>query len=114
MLTDLKIAKQTTLLPISKIANHLGIQEDECESYGKYTAKIKLGILDRLKDKPDGKLILVTAMSPTNFGEGKTLTSIGLGQALNKIAKSDCLLSRTVMVPFMRVPPKRISRLPWN
>ncbi len=87
MLTDLEVAKQTTLLPISEIANHIGIQEDECESYGKYTAKIKLGILDRLKDKPDGKLILVTAMSPTNFGEGKTLTSIGLGQALNKIGK---------------------------
>ena len=87
MLTDQEIAKKTSLLPIAKIAEKIGIREDEFESYGKYSGKIKLSILERLKDQPDGKLILVTAMSPTNFGEGKTLTSIGLGQALNRLGK---------------------------
>jgi len=87
MLTDQEIAKKTSLLPIAEIAEKTGVREDEFESYGQYTGKIKLSILERLKNQPDGKLILVSAMSPTNFGEGKTLTSIGLGQALNKIGK---------------------------
>ncbi|HQN88416.1 MAG TPA: formate--tetrahydrofolate ligase, partial [Bacteroidales bacterium] len=87
MLTDLEIAKKTPLLPIAKIAEKIGILGDELESYGTYSGKIKLSILERLKNQPDGKLILVSAMSPTSFGEGKTLTSIGLGQALNRLGK---------------------------
>jgi formate--tetrahydrofolate ligase len=72
----------------------LGLQEDDFEFYGKYTGKIRLELLDKLADKPNGKLILVTAMTPTKYGEGKTLTSIGLGQALAKIGKKGMIALR--------------------
>jgi formate--tetrahydrofolate ligase len=85
MKSDLEIAQEATLQPISAIASGLGLEEDEVELYGKYKAKISLDVLDRLKDKPDGKLIVVTGMTPTPLGEGKTLTTVGLSQALNRI-----------------------------
>lgn len=94
MKTDQEIANQVKLKNISELLDQLGIAEDEFEYYGKYTGKIKLNILNRLSSKPNGKLILVTAMSPTSFGEGKTLTSIGLGQALNKIGKKGIIALR--------------------
>src|SRR5690606_18279384 len=94
MLSDLEIAHKVKLKSISEIRNQLGIDEDDFKYYGKYTGKIKLSILDKLSDRPPGKLILVTAMSPTNFGEGKTLTTIGLGQALNKIGKKGIITLR--------------------
>ena len=94
MNSDLEIARKVKLQDIRKLMEELGITEDEFEFYGKYTGKIKLNILEKLESKPDGKLILVTAMSPTNFGEGKTLTSIGLGQALNKIGKKAIIAIR--------------------
>ncbi|HYF75337.1 MAG TPA: formate--tetrahydrofolate ligase, partial [Candidatus Nitrosocosmicus sp.] len=68
--SDIEIAQQAKMKPISEIAEQWGIQEDELELYGKYKAKINLSIFDRLKDKPDGKLILVTAITPTPAGEG--------------------------------------------
>lgn len=73
--------------PIKEIAEYLGIQEDDIEQYGKYKAKISESVWDRVQDQPDGKLILVTAMSPTPAGEGKTLTTIGLSQAMNLLGK---------------------------
>jgi len=85
--SDLEIAQAAKMLPITEIAKIAGITEDELEPYGKYMAKINLSILDRLKDKPYGKFITVTAINPTPLGEGKTVTAIGLGQGLYKIGK---------------------------
>ena len=74
MLTDIEIAQQATLRPISEIAQNLGIQEEELEPYGRYKAKVNEALFTRLEEKPDGKLILVTAINPTPAGEGKTTT----------------------------------------
>lgn len=87
MKTDVEIAQEAQLVSIDKIAESLGIYEDEIETYGKYKAKVSLDVLNRLKDKPDGHLILVTAINPTPAGEGKTTVNIGLSMALNKIGK---------------------------
>ncbi len=87
MLTDIEIAQQAKMLPIHEIAKNLGILEEELEPYGRYKAKVSESIYQRLVDKPDGKLILVTAINPTPAGEGKTTTSIGLGEAMAKIGK---------------------------
>ncbi|HBG73892.1 MAG: formate--tetrahydrofolate ligase [Chloroflexi bacterium GWB2_49_20] len=80
--SDIDIAQEATLKPIVQIADELGIREDELELYGPYKAKVKLEILERLKDRPDGKYIDVTAITPTPLGEGKTTTTVGICQAL--------------------------------
>ncbi len=85
--TDVQIAQEAKMQPIKDVAAKLGLTEDDLELYGKYKAKIHLDVLDRLKDKPDGKLILVTAINPTPAGEGKTTTNVGLSMGLNKIGK---------------------------
>ena len=85
MLSDIEIAQQAKLLPITEIAKNLGIKEEELEPYGRYKAKLSDSLMERLADKPDGKLILVTAINPTPAGEGKTTVSIGLGEAMAKI-----------------------------
>lgn len=85
MKTDVQIAQEAQMKPITDIAAQLDITDDEIELYGKYKAKIDLGVLDRLQDKPDGKLILVTAINPTPAGEGKTTTNVGLSMSLNKL-----------------------------
>ncbi len=87
MKTDVQIAQEAKMLPIVDVAKDLGISEDDLELYGKYKAKVSLDVLERLKDKPDGKLILVTAITPTPAGEGKTTTNVGLSMGLNKIGK---------------------------
>ena len=87
---DLDIARAAHLKPITEIARGLAIEEDELELYGRYKSKISLDLLDRLKDAPNGKLIAVTAIPPTPLGEGKSVTAIGLGQALAKIGKKVC------------------------
>lgn len=87
MKTDLQIAQEAVMEPIGKVAEKLGIREDDLELYGKYKAKLSDGYLKSLRDKPDGKLILVTAINPTPAGEGKTTTSVGLGQAFGKLGK---------------------------
>ncbi|MGZ4135776.1 MAG: formate--tetrahydrofolate ligase, partial [Tumebacillaceae bacterium] len=84
MKTDIEIAQEAKLRPIREIAESIGLTEDDIEQYGKYKAKISLDVYRRLQDKPDGKLILVTAISPTPAGEGKSTTTVGLGQALSK------------------------------
>lgn len=86
-LSDIEIAQKATLKPITEIAKSAGILEDELELYGKYKAKISLDILKRLANKPQGKYIDVTAITPTPLGEGKTVTTIGVSQALGKIGK---------------------------
>jgi formate--tetrahydrofolate ligase len=87
MKSDLEIAQEATLEPIEDIANSLGLKDSEVELYGKYKAKISLEVLDRLKDQPSGKFVVITGMTPTPLGEGKTLTTVGLAQALNRIGK---------------------------
>jgi formate--tetrahydrofolate ligase len=87
MKSDIEIAQSAKILAISKIAEKYGILEDELEHYGKYKAKVSLDIFKRLEDKENAKLVLVTSISPTPLGEGKSTTAIGLGQALNKLGK---------------------------
>ena len=86
-LSDIEIAQQATMLRVSKIAEKLGIPDEHLVPYGHYKAKVSLEYVDSLKDRKEGKLILVTAISPTPAGEGKTTTTVGLGDALNKIGK---------------------------
>jgi len=95
MLSDIEIAQAATLQRISKVAlERLGIAEEHLEPYGHYKAKVSLKYLDSLKGKKDGKLILVTAMTPTPAGEGKTTTTVGLGDALNQIGKKALICLR--------------------
>ena len=95
MLNDIEIAQQAKMKKIFNIAkDRLGIPEDELESYGHYKAKVSLSYLEKLKDNKEGKLILVTAISPTPAGEGKTTTSVGLGDALNLIGKKTIICLR--------------------
>ncbi|MDD4124974.1 MAG: formate--tetrahydrofolate ligase [Eubacteriales bacterium] len=94
MKTDAEIALEAKKLPISRIAAKLELGEDDLEFYGKYKAKISPSIYGKLKSKPDGKLILVTAITPTPAGEGKTTTTVGLGQAMEKIGKKAIIALR--------------------
>ncbi len=94
MKTDIQIAQEAVLQPITEIAAGLDITPDDLELYGKYKAKISDEYMNRIADRPDGKLILVTAINPTPAGEGKTTTSIGLGQAFGKMGKKAILALR--------------------
>ncbi len=86
--SDLDIAQAAQMKPIVEIAQKMGLDEDDIELYGKYKAKVSLAVMDRLGDRPNGKYIDVTAITPTPLGEGKTVTTVGLGQALNRIGKN--------------------------
>ena len=94
MLTDIEIAQQAHMLPITEVAAGLGIDPDDLELYGKYKAKLSDGLAKKLAGRPDGKLILVTAINPTPAGEGKTTTSVGLGQAMARLGKKAVLALR--------------------
>ena len=94
MKTDIQIAQEAKMKPIMDIAQDVGISEEEVELYGKYKAKVNLSIWDRLKDKADGKLVLVTAINPTPAGEGKSTTTVGLGQALARLGKRSAIALR--------------------
>lgn len=94
MKTDIEIAREAKMLPISEIASSLGIKNDELELYGNYKAKINDAFLKRTEDRKNGKLILVTAINPTPAGEGKTTTTVGLGMAMNKIGKNAIIALR--------------------
>lgn len=94
MLTDIEIAQQADIRPITEIAEKLGIEDDELELYGRYKAKLSPKINERLADRKDGKLVLVTAINPTPAGEGKTTTTVGLGQAMALIGKKAVLALR--------------------
>ena len=100
MKTDIQIAQEAELLPIKEVAASIGIKEDDLELYGKYKAKFDSGFMDEVKGNPDGKLVLVTAINPTPAGEGKTTTSVGLAQALNKLGKTTiCALREPSLGP---------------
>lgn len=94
MLSDIEIAQGANMLPIADIAKKLSVESDDLEFYGKYKAKLPLSLRDKLKDKPDGKLILVTAINPTPAGEGKTTVTVGLGEAMHKIGKNAIIALR--------------------
>lgn len=94
MKSDIEIAQSAEMLPISEIANRLGVQPEELEPYGRYKAKLSEEIFSRLSGRPDGKLVLVTAINPTPAGEGKTTTTVGLGQAMEKIGKKAIIALR--------------------
>lgn len=85
MKSDIQIAQEATLKPIKEVAEKLGIKEEDLEYYGKYKAKLSDELWEKVKDRPDGKLVLVTAINPTPAGEGKTTTTVGLGQALGRM-----------------------------
>ena len=94
MKSDIEIAQEAVLKPISEVASTLGIDNDELEFYGKYKAKLSDELWERIKDNEDGKLVLVTAINPTPAGEGKTTTTVGLGQALGKMGKKSVIALR--------------------
>ncbi|HCD46861.1 MAG TPA: formate--tetrahydrofolate ligase [Lachnoclostridium sp.] len=94
MKTDIEIAQEARMLPIKDVAASYGIGEDELELYGKYKAKLTDELWERVKDRPDGRLVLVTAINPTPAGEGKTTTTVGLGQALGKLEKKAIIALR--------------------
>ena len=100
MKTDIEIAQEAELKPIKEVAASIGIKEDDLELYGKYKAKFESGFMNEVKNNEDGKLVLVTAINPTPAGEGKTTTSVGLAQALNKLGKkSICALREPSLGP---------------
>ncbi len=94
MLTDIEIAQQTEMKPIADVAADLGVQANELEPYGRFKAKLNEALFRRMEDQPNGKLILVTAINPTPAGEGKTTTTIGLGEAMARIGKKAVIALR--------------------
>ena len=94
MKTDIQIAQETKMLPIKEVAASIGIKEDDLELYGKYKAKISNDLINESKNNKDGKLILVTAINPTPAGEGKTTTSVGLGEAFGRLGKKALIALR--------------------
>nr|WP_330374349.1 formate--tetrahydrofolate ligase [Lachnobacterium bovis] len=94
MRSDIEIAQQTEMLPIKEVAQQLNISEDDLELYGKYKAKLSDELMSKIENNKDGKLILVTAINPTPAGEGKTTTSVGLGQAFGKLGKKAVIALR--------------------
>lgn len=94
MKTDIQIAQEATMEPIKHVAASIGIGEDDLEFYGKYKAKLSVELWDKIKDRPNGKLVLVTAINPTPAGEGKTTVTVGLGQAMAKIGQKAMIALR--------------------
>ena len=94
MKSDIEIAREANMQPIQTVAEKLSITADELDLYGKYKAKLTDELWERIKDRPDGKLVLVTAINPTPAGEGKTTTTVGLGQAMDKIGKKAIIALR--------------------
>ncbi|HKZ76249.1 MAG TPA: formate--tetrahydrofolate ligase, partial [Actinomycetota bacterium] len=94
MKSGLEIAQEAALRPIVEVAAAAGIEADELEPFGRYRGKVSPSVLDRLKDRPDGKLIVTTAITPTKAGEGKTTTAISLAQGLGKLGKNVAMCLR--------------------
>ena len=94
MKTDIQIAQEAVMEPITKVAGSLGIDADNLELYGKYKAKLSEEFLTKIQDRPNGKLILVTAINPTPAGEGKTTTTVGLGEAFGRMGKKAVIALR--------------------
>ena len=106
MKSDIQIAQECTMEPIIEVAKKIGLTEDDLELYGKYKAKVSLNVWERVKDRPNGKLVLVTAINPTPAGEGKTTTTVGLGQALNRIGKTTVIALRGGTFPGAKLRSK--------
>ena len=94
MKTDIQIAQEAEMLPITEVAEKAGIEKEDLELYGKYKAKLSDDFWEKIKDNENGKLVLVTAINPTPAGEGKTTTTIGLGQAMAKLGKNAVIALR--------------------
>ena len=94
MKSDIEIAQECKMLPIKEVAAKIGVSEDDLELYGKYKAKFSEEYLQKMKDGKDGKLILVTAINPTPAGEGKTTTTVGLGEAFGRLGKKAVIALR--------------------
>ena len=94
MKTDIEIAQEAVMKPITEVAAALDITQDELELYGKYKAKLSSELWEKIKDRKDGKLVLVTAINPTPAGEGKTTTTVGLGEAMAKLGKKAVIALR--------------------
>ncbi len=94
MKTDIEIAQEAVMEPITEVAASIGIEADDLELYGKYKAKLSEEFLSKIQDRPDGKLILVTAINPTPAGEGKTTTTVGLGEAFGRMGKKAVIALR--------------------
>ena len=94
MLTDIEIAQGAKMKKITEIAEQIGISQDDLEQYGQYKAKVSEAVYKKLENRPDGKLILVTAINPTPAGEGKTTVSVGLAQAMAKTGRKAMLALR--------------------
>lgn len=104
MKTDIEIAQESVMLPVAEIAEKLGMSEDDIELYGKYKAKLSEDYIESLEDKPEGKLVLVTAINPTPAGEGKTTVTVGLGEAMPKIGENAVIaLREPSMGPVMGI-----------
>lgn len=104
MKTDIEIAQESVMLPVAEIAEKLGISADDIELYGKYKAKLSEDYIESLENKPDGKLVLVTAINPTPAGEGKTTVTVGLGEAMPKIGENAVIaLREPSMGPVMGI-----------
>ena len=94
MKTDIEIAQEAVMEPITKVAESIGIEADDLELYGKYKAKLSEEFLRKIQDRPNGKLILVTAINPTPAGEGKTTTTVGMGEAFGRMGKKAVIALR--------------------
>ena len=94
MKSDIQIAQEASMNHIKDVAASIGIPEEDLEFYGKYKAKLSDEVFEKIKDNPDGKLVLVTAINPTPAGEGKTTTTVGLGQAMAKLNKKAIIALR--------------------
>ena len=112
MKTDIQIAQEAVMEPITEVAARLGIDADDLELYGKYKAKILDSYLEKRKGEAEGKLILVTAINPTPAGEGKTTTSVGLGQALGKMGKRVVIALRELSPSLPPSPCPRYVYVP--
>ena len=94
MKTDIQIAQEAQMEPIGKVAGRIGVSENELEYYGKYKAKLSDELWERIKDNENGRLVLVTAINPTPAGEGKTTTTVGLGDAMTRLGKKTLIALR--------------------
>ena len=94
MKTDIEIAQEAAMLPIKDVAASIGVEEDDLELYGKYKAKFSDEYLKKVQSNPNGKLVLVTAINPTPAGEGKTTTTVGLGEAFGQLGKKAVIALR--------------------
>ena len=114
MLTDIEIAQQAHMLPIAEVAAGIGIDADDLEFYGKYKAKLSDELARKVAGNPDGRLVLVTAINPTPAGEGKTTTSVGLGQAMARIGKKAVLALREPSLgPVFGINKSKYYLLPY-